>query len=248
MGRTRGTTVGLLAAAALLAGCGTATTPNITRARPPAVQCPGQQAAVMRALARSTTHADVTGDGRADTVAAISAPGAAKPCRGIVAVRVAGDGVLSRHLIPAAVPIRGIRARLVGFPYLGDRPGAEIVVDTGAAADAVLAQMFTVVDGRLRAMRVPDQPDGSFIMVGGGVVVPRGAGCTPGGRLVLVRAAQTLDGKHFRVVRRTFSVAADGVRFTRRSVTRATVPVKQLASRFPEFAGAHWQACTAAPS
>lgn len=247
MGRTRVAAVALVVAA-LLSGCGTSTTPQVARARPPAQQCPEQQSAVLRALDRSTTHVDVTGDGRPDTVATVTAPGAPKPCRGIVAVRVAGDGVLSQHLIAAAVPMRGIRASVIGLPHLTGHAGAEVVVDTGAAADAILAQMFTVVDGRLRAMRVPDQPAGTFIVVGGGLMYPHGAGCTASGRLVLLRAAQTLDGKRFRVVRRTFTVAPDGVRFTRRSITRATVPVKQLSSRFPEFAGSHWQACTAAPS
>lgn len=247
MRRTRLAAVGMLAAA-LLAGCGTSATPQVARVRPPAQQCPAQQPAVTRALERATTHVDVTGDGRADTVAAVTVAGAAKPCRAILAVRVAGDGVLTRHLIAAAVPVRGLRARVIGVPRLGGRAGAEVVVDTGAAADAILAQMFTVVDGRLRAMHVPDQPDGSFIVVGGGVMFPRGAGCTAAGRLVLLRAAQTRDGERFRVVRRTFAVAPDGVRFARRSTTRATVPVNQLAARFPQFAGSHWQSCTAVAS
>jgi hypothetical protein len=97
-------------------------------------------------------------------------------------------------------------------------------------------------------MRVPDQKDGSFIVVGGGVMYPHGAGCTAGGRLLLVQAAQTLDGKRARVVRRAFTVDPDGVHFTRRSVTRATVPVDQLSARFPQLATSHWQPCTAAAS
>ena len=246
----------LVAGVLLLTGCGTAGTPGATRLQPqsqPSLptaspQCPRQQAVVDRALARSTLRVDVTGDGRPDTVAAATDPSAAEPCRAFVAVRVAGGGVLARHLIPAAIPVRGIRARIAGLPHLGDRPGAQVVVDTGAAADAVLAQLFTVVGGRLRAVRVPDQPDGSFIVVGGGVMFPRGAGCTVGGRLVLVRAAQLHDGRRFRVVRRTFVLAPDGVRFNRRTVTRATVPVRVLGARFPELAGPHWRACTPAPS
>jgi hypothetical protein len=205
--------------------------------------CPREQALVRRALEGSHLRVDVTGDGEPDTVAVVSAPGSAKPCRGFVGVRVNGGGTYSRHLIPAAVPIKGIRARVVGVAHLGHRPGADIVVDTGAAADAVLAQMFTFVGGGLRAVHVPDQPDGSFIVEGGGLVYPRGAGCTADGRLVLSQAAQTSDGKRFRVTRRTYQLRRGGVRFTSPVVERATVPLNRLGARFPEFVGPHWTAC-----
>jgi hypothetical protein len=210
-------------------------------------ECPREQALVRRALERSHLRVDVTGDGKPDTVAAVSAPGSAKPCRGFVGVRVNGAGTYSTHLIPAAVPIKGIRARVVGVPHLGQRRGADIVVDTGGAADAVLAQMFTFVGGRLRALRVPDQPDGSFIVEGGGVLYPRGAGCTADGRLLLSQAAQTSDGRQFQVTRRTYELRRDGVRFTSPVVEKAIVPLNRLGARFPEFVGPHWTACTSSP-
>jgi hypothetical protein len=209
--------------------------------------CPHGQALVRRALERSQLRVDVTGDGRPDTVAAASAPGAAKPCRGFVGLHVTGDGTYSEHLIPVAVPVRGLRARVVGVPHLGRRPGAEIVVDTGAAADAVLAQMFTFSGGRLRALHVPDQSDGSFILEGGGLIYPRGAGCTSDGRLLLSQAVQTKDGKRFRVTRRTYELGR-GQRFTSPVVQRATVPLDRLGARFPEFVGPHWAACTSPPA
>jgi hypothetical protein len=209
---------------------------------------PHQQAVVARALDRSHLRVDVTGDGQPDTVAAASDPGAVKPCRGFVAVRVSGGGVYAAHLIPAAVPIRGIRARVVGVPRLGGRAGADIVVDTGAAVDAVLAQLFTFTGGRLRAVHVPDQQDGSFIVVGGGLMFPRGAGCTRNGRLILSQAAQTADGQWFRVTRRTYPLQPGGLGFTQPEATRATVPVNQLGVRFPEFVGPHWRACSSGPA
>ncbi|HYJ70769.1 MAG TPA: hypothetical protein VEX15_24195, partial [Nocardioidaceae bacterium] len=63
-------------------------------------------------------------------MAAASDPAAVKPCRGFVAVRVSGGGVYAAHLIPDAVPTRGIGARVVGVPRLDGRAGADIVVDT----------------------------------------------------------------------------------------------------------------------
>ena len=211
-------------------------------------QCPHEQAVVRRALERSHVRVDVTGDGKPDTVAAASDPGANKPCRGFVGVRVNGAGTYSTHLIPAAVPIKGIRARVAGVPHLGHRRGAEIVVDTGGAVDAVLAQMFIFSHGRLRALHVPDQPDGSFIVEGGGLIYPRGAGCTADGRLILSQAAQTNDGKRFRVTRRTYELRRDGLGFTNQTVKKATVPLNRLGARFPEFVGPHWTACTSTPA
>ena len=234
--------IGLVA----VSGCGRTVEPR-TQLHGSA-QCPHGQALVRRALDRSHLRVDVTGDGRPDTVAAASAPGAARPCRGFVGIRVSGGGTYSTHLIPAAVPIKGIRARVVGVPHLGRRPGAEIVVDTGGAADAVLAQMFTFSGGRLRALHVPDQPDGSFIIEGGGLVYPRGAGCTADGRLLLSQAAQTSDGTRFRVTRRTYELSHGGRRFTDPVVESATVPVTRLGARFPEFVGPHWTACTSSPT
>jgi hypothetical protein len=209
-------------------------------------QCPHGEAVVRRALAKAHLRVDVTGDRKPDRVAAASDPGAAKPCRGFVGVQVPGGGTYFAHLIPAAVPIKGIRARIIGAPHLGRRPGAEIVVDTGAAVDAVLAQMFTFSDGRLRAVHVPDQPDGSFIVEGGGLIYPRGASCTPDGRLLLSRAAQTADRKHFLVTRRTYQLAADGLRFTILRVEKDIVQQRLLDERFPEFVGPHWTACNSA--
>ncbi len=208
--------------------------------------CPHAQAVVRRALKSSHIRVDVTGDGRRDVVAAASDPSAAKPCRGFVAVRVKGGGVQARHLVPAAVPIKGIHARVVGLPHLGSRPGADIVVDTGGAVDAELAQLFTVSAGRLRAVRVPDQPDGSFLVEGGGVVYPRGAGCTASGRLVLSQAVQSRDGKRFEVTRRTYRLRSGGVGFTAPQRTTAAVPAADLGARFPEFVGPHWNACSGA--
>jgi hypothetical protein len=228
------------------ASCGAGPDPPARVAAAP--QCPHQQAVVAGALDRSHLRVDVTGDGEPDTVAAASDPVAAKPCRGFVAVRVSGGSVYAAHLIPDAVPIRGVRARVVGVPRLGGRAGADIVVDTGAAVDAVLAQLFTFAGGRLRAVHVPDQQDGSFIVVGGGLMYPRGAGCTRDGRLIVSQAAQTANGQAFRVTRRTYPLQRGGLGFAEPKVARATVPVNQLGVRFSEFVGPHWRACSGGPA
>ncbi len=206
--------------------------------------CPREEAVVRRALDRSHLRVDVSGDGRLDKVAVASRPDAAKPCRAFVAVRVQGGSTYSTHLIPNAAPIKGLRAQIVGLPHLGHRPGAQVVVDTKAAVDSVLAQMFTLADGHLRTVRVPGFKDGTFIVEGGGVIYPQGAGCTRDGRLVLSMAAQTEDGKRFRVTRRTYDVRGARMRFAKPVVERATLPVDELVDRFPEFTGPHWKSCT----
>jgi hypothetical protein len=244
--RCRHVLIPLVFTVLVAASCGTGPEPTAEVADPP--QCPNQQAVVAAALHHSHLRVDVTGDGRLDTVAAASDPGAAKPCRGFVAVRGFGGDVYAAHLIPDAVPTDGIGARVVGVPRLGGRSGAEIVVDTGAAVDAVLAQLFTFTGGRLRAVQVPGQQDGSFIVVGSGVVFPRGAGCTSDGRLIVSQAAQTADGQWFHVTRRTYPLRPGGLGFAEPRVTRATVPVNQLGVRFPEFVGPHWRACSSGPA
>jgi hypothetical protein len=238
----------LLATGALLAGaltlpaCGPASVQTASFVT--SGDCAREQALVRRALDRSTLRVDVGGDGRLDKVAVASDPGAAKPCRAFVGVRVRGGSTYSTHLFPGAVPVKGLRARIVGLPRLGDAPGAQVVVDTAAAVDSVLGQMFTLAGGALRPVRVPGFGDGTFIIEGGGVVYPSGASCTSDGRLVLSEAAQSKDGERYRVTRRTYDAHGARVRLTDPVVKRATVPVDRLVVRFPEFAGPHWKACT----
>lgn len=232
----------LLIAASVLPACGSSTVR--TAAFVTSGDCPREQAQVRRALDRSSAlRVDVNGDGRLDRVAVVSDPGAPKPCRAFVGVRVQGGSTYSTHLIAAAVPIKGLQAEVVGLPHLGKRRGAEIVVDTKAAVDSVLGQMFALSRGALRAVRVPELGDGTFIIAGGGIMFPYGAGCTSDGRMVLSQASQTKDGRHYRVTRRTYQVRGEPLRLVRPVRTTATVRVDQLVSRFPEFTGPHWRAC-----
>jgi hypothetical protein len=213
---------------------------------PPVVtsgQCEREEALVRRALDRSRLSVDVDGDGRLDRVAVASDPEADEPCRGFVAVRIQGGATYSTHLFARAVPVEGLPAKVNGLPDLGDAPGAQIVVDTRAAVDAVLGQLFTLAGGRLQPVEVPGSEDGTFIVEGGGVIYPHGASCTADGRMVLSEAAQTRDGERYRVTRRTYEVTGDRLRFGDPEVETATVPVDELIDRFPEFAHPHWEAC-----
>lgn len=236
-----------LAAAALLVGglalpaCGSteSTADFVTSGA-----CDGERAAVQRALARSTLRVDVDGDGQLDKVAVVTRPDAGRRCRVLVGVRLQDGSTYSTHLFPAAVPFKGLRARIVGLPDLGEAKGAEIVVDTRAAVDAVLAQLFTLTPAGLHRVRVPVFDNGTFIVEGGGVVYPYGAGCTADGRMILSTAEQSSDGKTFDVTRKTYSLGGERLRFADPEVTTDTVPVDRLADRFPEFTHPHWKACT----
>jgi hypothetical protein len=246
-------TAAAIAAVLLLASCGqdgageqggdpvSASVPQVVTSG----QCEGEEALVRRALDRSGVDVDIDGDGRLDRVAVASDPGADEPCRGFVGVRIRGGSTYSTHLFARAVPFEGLPARIDGLPDLGDEPGAAIVVDTRAAVDAVLGQMFTLAGGRLQPAEVPGSEDGIFIVEGGGVIYPHGAGCTADGRLVLTEAAQTRDGEAYRVTRRTHEAYGDPLRFGDAEVERETVPVDELVTRFPEFARPHWEDCTA---
>lgn len=246
----RAMTVAALAGALALAGCGSATDTG-TPAEPetPEVvtsgECPDEEALVRRALDSSRLGADVDGDGRLDRVVAVSDPDADEPCRAFVAVRLQAGATYSTHLIPQAAPLAELPAEVVGLPQLANQPGAQIVVDTRAAVDSLLAQMFTLTDGALRAVDVPQLEDPqTFIVEGGGVLYPFGAACTSAGKLVLSKAEQTGDGERFRVTRRTYDVPGAPIRFADPVVDKATVPVDRLLERFPEFGDPHWEACT----
>lgn len=238
----------LVVSVVALSGCGETTqrtepAPEQTDEVVTSGDCPGEQAVVRRALDRSGLRVDVSGDGRLDEVAVASVPDAEEPCRGFVAVRVKGGSTYSTHLFERAVPIKGLPAKIIGLPELGGRPGAQIVVDTRAAVDAVLGQMFTLADGRLRVVAMPGVDDGTFIVEGGGVIYPHAAACTAEGQLVLSEAAQTRDGKRFRVTRRTYDVTGEPIRLVDPVKEKATVALDELVSSFPEFDDPHWKAC-----
>jgi hypothetical protein len=242
-----------LAGVLLLSSCGQDGTAGqggdpLSAGEPPVVtsgQCEREEDLVRRALDRSRLSVDVDGDGRPDRVAVASDPEADEPCRGFVGVRLHDGSTYSTHLFARAVPIEGLPAKIDGLPDLGDRPGAQIVVDTRAAVDAVLGQLFTLADERLQPVQVPGSEDGTFIVEGGGVIYPHGASCTADGRMTLSEAAQTRDGERYRVTRRTYEVTGEPLRFGDPEVEKATVPADELIDRFPEFAHPHWEACEA---
>jgi hypothetical protein len=240
------TTGALVMGALALTACGETTPSNVRSTEfVTSGDCPAEQEVALRALARSGLRVDVDGDGRLDKVAVASRPQADPPCRAIVAVRVRGGSTYSTHLFQKAVPMEGLPARVIGLLDLGDVPGAQIVVDTRAAVDAVLAQMLTLADGRLHVVEMPDSDDGTFIVGGGGVIYPHAAACTADGRMVLSRAAQTPDGERYRVVRRTYAAQGTPLQLVDPETKRRAVPVDELVTAFPEFGPRHWTECAA---
>jgi hypothetical protein len=205
--------------------------------------CARERAVVRRALERSTLRVDVDGDGRLDKVAVATDQDAGKRCRAFVGVRVKGGSTYSTHLYRGAVPPKGARVEIVGLPDLGT-PGAEIVVDTKARTDSMLAQMFTLTDRGLRRVMLPSFEDGTFVVEGGGVTYPRGAACTATGRLRLSMATQSADGKRYQVTRHSYAVRGDRIRLEDAVVRSATIRAGRLVDRFPEFARPHWRDCT----
>lgn len=236
--------------AVLVATAGPMTGPVSAAASRPTVapvvtsgDCPGEARLVRRALRHSSLRVDVDGDGRLDTVAVRTDHFARKRCRVLVGVHVRGGRTYSTHLDPSAVPRPGFRARIVALPDLGNDPGAEIVVDTRFLADATLAQLVTLAGNRLQRVAVPGRRDGNFIVIGGGTTHPKAADCTRRGALIISRADE-LTVSRFRVVRRTYPVRGEALRFLRPRVRTATLPGNRIIRRFPEFAPPNFRACT----
>jgi hypothetical protein len=231
----------LLAACFALPACGSSTVS--TAGFVTSGDCAKEETVVRRALDRSRLRVDVDGDGRLDRVAVATDHDAGKRCRAFVGVRVRGGSTYSTHLYRGAVPPERLRARIVGLPVLGDEPGAQIVVDTRAAVDSVLAQMFTLTAGGLRRVQVPVFEDGTFIIEGGGITYPHGAACTADGRLVLSEAELTKDGNHYRVTRASYAFQGEPTRLGDEVTTSDTVRADRLGERFPEFTRPHWADC-----
>ena len=127
------------------------------------------------------------------------------------------------------------------MPDLGDDPGAEIVVDTHRLADAVLAQLFTLTRDGLRRVPLPAFEDGTFVVEGGGVSFPRGAGCTSTGALRLSIASR--DGDRYEVTRHTYGLHGDDLELSGPDMVYRRVPADRLGVRFSEFTDRHWAAC-----
>jgi len=203
--------------------------------------CARESALVGAALRRDEgVPADVDGDGAPDRVVVAADEHGEPGCRAFVGVRTAtgttystamGD-VFGRRLPP-------FPPEVIGVPVLGRGTGAEIVVDTHARADGALAQLFTLTDAGLVQVMVPGGEDGTFLVEGGGISAPQGAGCRADGTLVVSGAA--IHGQSFDVTQRSYSLTGD--RLSETGSTTRKVPGNDLAKQFPEFLGPHFKAC-----
>jgi hypothetical protein len=204
--------------------------------------CPDEARLVSDALGGKVQQADVDGDGSPDDVV-VAVDESAKPaCRVFVGVRTAAGTEYSTALDPSALPAAGATPTVIGFPDLGD-PGAEIVVDTGARADGALAQLLTLTPDGLVRVPVPAFEDGNFLVEGGGVTNPQGAGCTADRALVLSLASAVKHGTRYQVTRQTYRVTGDDLHFSGPRIISRTVPAARLATDFPEFQSPHFDAC-----
>ena len=205
--------------------------------------CPREGRLATDALAGKVQSVDVDGDGAPDDVALAVDDNARAACRAFVAVRTAAGATYSAAFDASAVPPGGaIKPRIIGFPDLGD-PGAEIVVDTAARADGALAQLFTLTDAGLVRVAAPASEDGNFLVEGGGVTYPQGAGCTADRALVLSMASAVKGGKEYEVTRQTYGVTGDDLTFSGPTMTTRTVSAARLTVAFPEFGSPHFDAC-----
>jgi hypothetical protein len=204
--------------------------------------CRREARLVTQALTGEVRRADIDGDGAADDVAVAVDDRGRQACRGFVGVRTAAGTTYSAAFDPSALPAGPIGPRIMGFPDLGDA-GAEIVVDTAARADSALAQLFTLTDAGLVRVAVPGSEDGNFVVEGGGVTYPDGAGCTADRALVLSTASAVAKGARYEVTRRTYDVTGDDLTFTGPESTSRNVPAARLTKEFPEFGSHHFDAC-----
>jgi hypothetical protein len=200
--------------------------------------CERESALVDAALRRSSTTADVDGDGAPDRVAVAVDDEGRPGCRTFLGVRTAAGTTYSTAMPDASTNPLPFPPDVIGLPRLGD-DGAEIVVDTHAAADGALAQMFTLTGSGLVQVEVPGIGNG-FYVEGGGVTAPNGADCRADGALLLSRAA--LDGQRYQVTRRYYTLTQDRL-VAAEPPSTSEVAGDDLIREFPEFAAPHFAAC-----
>lgn len=202
--------------------------------------CPHEGALAGAALRREEgVPADVDGDGAPDRVVVAVDDHGAPGCRAFVGVRTASGSTYSTAMAAFSARPLPFPPDVIGVPVLGKGTGAEIVVDTHARADGALAQLFTLTDGGLVRVPVPGGEDSGFLVEGGGISAPHGAGCRADGTLVLSEAQ--IHGQSFDVTQRSYSLTGD--RLSESGSTTKQVPANDLAKRFPEFLSPHFTAC-----
>ena len=204
--------------------------------------CRSEKRLAHRGIAHPDRRVDVDGDGRRDKVAVVTDIDKRRACRVVVVVKVRGGDAYSAVLDRTAVPPRGVRAQIEALPDLGNDPGAEIVIDSRAKADGVLAQLFTLTRHGLERVPMPAFEDGNFYVEGGGVTYPRGASCNARGAMILSMAI--LEHGRYEVTRHVYPVTGDDLRLTGPRMKVAHVPGDELVSRFPEFGSRHFAACS----
>jgi hypothetical protein len=200
--------------------------------------CERESALVGAALRHTSTTADVDGDGAADRVAVAVDDDGPPGCRTFLGVRTATGTTYSTAMPDASPTPLPFPPDVIGLPRLGDG-GAEIVVDTHAAADGALAQMYTLTGSGLVQVQVPGVGDG-FYVEGGGVTAPHGADCRADGALLLSGAE--LRGQRYLVTRRYYTLTRDRLLVAEPPST-SEVAVDDLVRRFPEFVAPHFAAC-----
>ena len=203
--------------------------------------CPRESTLVEHALRREEgVPADVDGDGAPDRVVTAVDNQGNRGCRAFVGVLTATGSTYSTSMADVWGKRLFFPPEVIGVPVLGKGTGAEVVVDTHARADGALAQLFTLTDAGLVQVRVPGGEDGgSFLVEGGGVTAPHGAGCRADGTLVVSDAQ--IRGQRFDVTQRSYTL--DGVRLTESGQTTEQIPANDLARQFPEFLSPHFAAC-----
>lgn len=216
-------------------------------AAPPRVvtdgSCAKTTALVDRALRQGGVPADVDGDGATDQVVIAVDKNGEPGCRTFLGVRTAAGTTYSTAMPDATPEPLPFPAEVIGVPQLGDAPGAEIVVDTHARADGAYAQLYTLTDSGLRLVSVPGTEDDSFLVEGGGVTAPYGAGCRSNGDLLLSNAAAR--GRDFEVTQRVYSLRGDRL-VEMQPPSTSEVSGNDLIRQFPEFASPHFAACDGA--
>ena len=189
-------------------------------------------------------NGDVDGDGSIDVAQIILDEDGEPGCEAFLAVELA-DGIVSRPIWPAGATGGLPQPSIYALVDVDGRPGVEVIVNEAGGASTQFVAVYTMIDGDLEWLRLPDSETGLFAY-GGSVGHLEAVDCAAGGELVVTQAVpgqgdEALEKALYDVERTTYRIEDNSLQQV--STEMDQVPIARLDS-YREFRGTPFGTCS----